>query len=153
MSQPITSFQPIKIVLNSLIAGQVLFAAATLFITKDNLVFYREGDTFLYIVPVVLLIAIIISFSMDKFLRYRIEPSISVEDKLSNYYTNSLVKLMPLEAAGIFSIVAMLLNESYIYLAFLIIAILVFLIQRPTEEKFAQKYKLNRDEQKQLGMR
>ncbi len=154
MSQEqITSFAPIKIVVNSLIAGQLLFASAVLFILKDSLVFYKEGDMFLYIVPVFLLIAIIFSFSIDKLFSYHAEPGTSLKDKLASYYSNSIVKLAPLEAAGIFSIVAMLLNESYIYLTFLIIALLVFLMIRPTKEKFVQKYKLDRDEQKQLGMR
>jgi len=153
MSQPLTSFQPIKMVTYAMLAGQIIFTAVVLLISKDNLVFYKEGDVFLYIVPAVLLGAITLSFNMDKFLPHEIKPDAALSDKLGAYQTSTLVKLAPLEGAGIFSIVAMLLNNSYIYLIFLAVAIAAFLMLLPAEEKFVRQYKLTSEERRELGIR
>ncbi len=152
MDETNISFNTLLSISKASIAMQVVLVSVAILMTWDDWYLYQVGDTFLFLVPAALILALIVCYRMDNNLVRRIDKSMSTEDKLADYVRHSTTKLGLLELAGTMAIVMLFFKTSTIYLLYFIIAFIAFIILRPTKKQFIKWYQLSTEEQIQLEL-
>ncbi len=131
-------FTSLNIIFFALFAGQIIFFIVGLFLIQSgNITVMPELDTvFMFVMPVVVLSAMIASKFIYTKLVGNFNKSSSLKSKMNSYRTNNIIKLAILEGANIFSISIMIITANYFYAAFFVILITLFFFNRPTKEQF-----------------
>ncbi len=141
-------FTSLNIIFFALFAGQTIFFIVGLFLIQSgNITVNPTLDTvFMFVTPVVILSAILVSKFIYAKLVGNFDKSSLLENKMISFRTNSIIKLAILEGANIFSISIMIITANYFYAAFFVILITLFFFNRPTKEQFIMDYEITADE-------
>jgi hypothetical protein len=142
-------FQTLSILHGALTMGQVIFLMLLVYLhTSGNA---QPADAMfatllMYLVPAVALLA----FSAGSFLyRTRInalKSLTSLSEKLNSYRAVMIIRLAVWEGASMFSLVAYFLTGSNLFVVISVIYVLLFIIVRPTAEKFSFELELSPEE-------
>jgi hypothetical protein len=152
---PATFLRNITIIHLALAAGQVLFGAVVLSISKRIIINVRDThDPMVYLVPLLAITCFILSnFLFKKVLSTAIKPDSTLRQKLLYYQTALIIRLALLEGPSLFGIVAFFLTGSLFFL--LISAFLVgyFIYIRPTKGNIEEVLELNYEEKEVFSRR
>jgi hypothetical protein len=74
------------------------------------------------------------------------DKSFSLESKVLSYRTGNIIKLALLEGANIFNISVMIITASYFFAALFIVIISLFLLNRPSKEKFILDFEISAED-------
>ncbi len=152
MDETNISFKTLESITKGSIAMQVVLISATVLMTWNDWHLYEAGDVFLYLVPAVLIAALLVCSYLDNTAAAKIDYSITAKDKLASYVRYATTKLGLLEGAGTFAIILLFVKSSSIYFLYFMIAFVAFIVLRPTRKHFVQLYRLSREEQEVLGI-
>lgn len=142
-------FQSLSILHAALTMGQVMFLMVLVYLHTSGMA--SEADALfatllMYLVPAVALLA----FSAGSFIyRTRItalKTLSSLSEKLNGYRAIMIIRFAVWEGASMFSLVAYFLTGSNLFIVISVAYVLLFIIVRPTAEKFAFELELSSEE-------
>ncbi|PCH71250.1 MAG: hypothetical protein COC06_02370 [Bacteroidales bacterium] len=134
----------------AMLIGQIVFTAITLYLNQtlggiaedDNI-----RDIFLLVVPVFFLGQMLASkIVIAKKLKLARSKE-TLNEKLFEYRSITIIRLALLEGVAFFSIICFLLTGDYIFLVFVGLIMVLFVINKPTKDKLVRELELNREEQ------
>ncbi len=142
-------FPTLNIIYIALFSGQLIYFLVGLLILQSSNTGSMTTDLtniFLFVTPIIVLSSILASrFLYSKHIA-SFDKSLSLESKLLSYRTGNIVKLALLEGANIFNISVMIITASYFFAALFIVIISLFLINRPSKEKFILDFEISADD-------
>ncbi len=133
----------------ALIAGQVLIALTLsyLMIGSEITFGWEMSSPFYLIAPILMLGCITMSYILFS---KRMEEAKSIKgglfSKLEHYRSSIILRSGLLEGANLICIIFYYLEQNYFFLLLFFIGFSVFLLVRPSEEMFREKYKLTEEE-------
>ncbi|RZL34016.1 MAG: hypothetical protein EOO96_11100 [Pedobacter sp.] len=137
--------KPIQLIHTAFCIAVLTFAAVTLFINKDKLIFStkmaNEGAMNL-LFPLIGLISISIGIFMYNRMLAGINETDTFESKLVKYQTAFLVKCALFEAGALLNIVACFITGNSIFMLFAGISFLALLMSRPIKDRVIAELKL-----------
>lgn len=142
-------FKLLSLLHTSLLGAQLLFAVVAFYLNMNGQFSNDAGefnDIFQFIVPVVIVGAVLGSTMLFKAQLKSIKAKPELKDKLNGYRSASLIKYAMLEAPSMFAIVCYLLTANFIFMGFAGLIIVVFLLNRPLPENTANDLELNQAE-------
>ena len=151
-TQPKQILKTLTILYYAFIAAPLLLSLVILMMIKNYTVFEKsEFQTFYYAIPFLAIGLIYVGLTIFKTQISHIKSDLSLNKKLSQYQSATIIKSALLEGPALLCVVLTLISEQ---LVFIIIAwcILVFMyIMRPTKERVINDLKLNSKERSQLN--
>ena len=141
-------FKGIYILYYALVAGQVLIALimSYLLIDAEKIFSWEMSNPFHLIAPILMLSSISISsFLFTK----KMEEAKSIKglsEKLEHYRGAIILRSAMLEGANLVCIIFFFLEQNYFFLLLFFIGFCAFLLVRPSEENFKEKYRLTEEE-------
>ncbi len=142
-------FKSIYIFYYALLAGQVLIALVIsyLMIGSEISFGWEMSSPFYLIAPVLMLGSITVSSILFS---KRIDEAKSIRgglhSKLEHYRSSIILRSGLLEGANLVCIIFYYLEQNYFFLLLFFIGFGVFLLVRPSEEMFKEKYRLTEEE-------
>lgn len=141
-------FSILNVLFLTFLTGQVLYFTIGLFLVqsgaKQELV--QLNNIFLFAVPIIDLFIIITSKSIYTKNVANFDKNLPLENKILSYQTNSIIQLALLEGANIINVSVLIITANYFFAALFVIIISLFLLNKPTKEKFIMQYELNSDD-------
>ncbi|MEO9531266.1 MAG: hypothetical protein ABJG68_11920 [Crocinitomicaceae bacterium] len=151
---PQNFFRTNKIIYFALLMGMLLFLAVSIFISKEDLVFYLDfSEPLFLVVPVLMFGCIAASTFIPKKLLAPIKNTKDLTQKTTVYNTSSIIKYALIEGPVLLSIVCFILTHSLYFLVFTAIGILYFVTLKPNPEKISRDLELTYDERSELGFK
>jgi len=146
-------FSLLIILFFALLSGQTIYFIAGLFlIQSDNMNgFSGLNIVFMFVTPVVVLSSILASKFIYTKQITEFDKSSSLAKKMVSYRKTNIIKLALLEGANIFNISVMIITASYFFAALFVILIILFLLNRPTKEKFIMDYEVSADDELKIA--
>ncbi len=141
-------FPNLNIIFIALLSGQTIYFVLGLYlILSGDMRGMSELNTiFIFITPVVVLSSITASKFIYSKQVSEFDKTLPLENKLISYRTNNIIKLALLEGANIFNISVMIITANYLFAALFIIIVVLFLLNRPTKEKFIMDYEISAED-------
>jgi hypothetical protein len=129
-------FKSIRIIYFALLIGQLLFAGVSFFLNQ-GIMFQPNDlrDTLIYIVPIVIINAMLLSNFLYKRKITGIKKLEKLTQKMGEYRISLIARLAPLEGASLFSIVAYFLTVDMLFLAMSAVVVAYYLWLQPNVEK------------------
>jgi hypothetical protein len=147
---PATFIKTTSIIHLALVMGQIVFAATTLLISKNQAHTQNDG-IFIYISPALALSGFVIGhFLFLKFLG-NIKRDSPLKTKLAAYQSATIVRFALLEGPSLFAIVSFMLTGNMVFLGISAAIILYFIYLRPTRQKVEDDLALNYNEKAELN--
>lgn len=147
-SSPSKMFSILNILFLTFLAGQVLYLSIGLFLVqsgaKEEL--SQLNNIFLFAVPIIDLFIIFTSKSIYTKNVTNFDKNLPLENKILSYQTNSIIQLALLEGANIINVSVLTITANYFFAALFVIIISLFLLNKPTKEKFIIQYELNSED-------
>ncbi len=141
-------FSILNILFLTFLVGQVLYLSIGLFLvqsgSKQEL--SQLNNIFLFAVPIIDLFIIITSKSIYTKNVASFDKNLPLENKILSYQTNSIIQLALLEGGNIINVSILIITANYFFAALFVIIISLFLLNKPTKEKFIMQYELNSDD-------
>ena len=141
-------FSILNILFLTFLAGQVLYLSIGLFLVqsgaKEEL--SQLNNIFLFAVPIIDLFIIFTSKSIYTKNVTNFDKNLPLENKILSYQTNSIIQLALLEGANIINVSVLTITANYFFAALFVIIISLFLLNKPTKEKFIIQYELNSED-------
>jgi hypothetical protein len=143
----------LKFLHKGLMGGVVLFSGIVVFLLDKTgkTGQYNENlhRVFMVLVPCMALLGILVSTilykkKLDAILE---KPDAPLSQKLTGYRTACVTRWAVLEAAMLFSTVALFITGKYYYVVFLFFLLLFFILYAPAKEQVIAHLQLNTDEQ------
>ncbi|UZR93046.1 hypothetical protein [Chondrinema litorale] len=133
--------------------GQTLFAAvAYLIFGMQSDIHSDENNILVYVSVFLSMSAIGASYILKPKLLETALTKSSLDEKLKAYTTACLVTWALLEGANMANVVIFIVTANKIPLVFFLAILLVYIPTRPDLRKISADLKLNRDEEKELGV-
>lgn len=141
-------FPSLNIIFIALLSGQTIYFVLGLYlILSGDMRGMSELNTiFIFITPVIVLSSIAASKFIYSKQVSEFDKTLPLENKLISYRTNNIIKLALLEGANIFNISVMIITANYLFAALFIIIVVLFLLNRPTKEKFIMDYEISAED-------
>ncbi|MFK7773648.1 MAG: hypothetical protein AB8F94_15970 [Saprospiraceae bacterium] len=136
------------IIYYALVAGQVLIALVISFLMMGNEITFGwdMSNPFHLIAPILMLSSI----SMSSFLfTKKMEEAKNIKglfSKLAHYRSAIILRSAVIEGVNLACIIFYFLEQNYFFLLLFFIGLGVFLLVRPSEEFFREKYRLTEEE-------
>ena len=146
-------FSILIILFFALLSGQTIYFIAGLFLIQSGNMngFSGLNIVFMFVTPVVVLSSILASKLIYTKQITGFDKSSSLEKKMVSYRKTNIIKLALLEGANIFNISIMIITASYFFAALFVILIILFLLNRPTKEKFIMDYEVSADDELKIA--
>lgn len=144
--------QMMNILFFAILSMTVIFGVVVFFITSQQMSTATPDlkGTFNIIVPGAFVFSILISSVASKAQLRQIDAGMPLADKLKKYQSITLIKCAPIEAAGVISSVATLITGELYFLAGIALALVIFLMIRPTLGNIANDLNLSGAERAEL---
>jgi hypothetical protein len=153
---PSNFLRSFKIIYLALAAGMLVFSGIAIFITKDKQFFQIPGveDIFVIIVPVVLAAGMGAgNFLFKKLLSPVKKGEKTLQQKISIYFSSSIIRFALTEGPVLLAIVALLQTNNLFYMIFVAVGLLFYFTLNPKEERIARDLELTYDQKSELGMK
>ncbi len=146
-------FSILIILFFALLSGQTIYFIAGLFLIQSGNMngFSGLNIVFMFVTPVVVLASILASKFIYTKQITEFDKSSSLAKKMVSYRKTNIIKLALLEGANIFNISVMIITASYFFAALFVILIILFLLNRPTKEKFIMDYEVSADDELKIA--
>ena len=139
-------FKTLQIIYGALIAGIVVFSVVA-FILIDTPVYDIDiTNIFTIVVPIMAVGSIFFSDSVYQSMVKRISPNNTLNSKLAQYQTATIVKGAWLEAPAFIAIVAAFQSNNIIFLFVSVLMAVIMYLKFPKKEIFKQEVKLSFEE-------
>jgi hypothetical protein len=135
----------LNIIFLALISGQVFYLLVGLFIIQSG---DRNGMTdlnqiFMFIIPVINVSLILAAKFIYRKNLTNLDKSLPLKQKINSFQSNNIIKLALFEGANIVNISIMIITGSYFFAALFVVIIALFLLNKPTKEKFIMEYEIS----------
>ncbi len=127
-----TSLRQLILLHTAMFLGQFFFLGVMFFIKSGEV---REDKFYTFLVPVLVIIGFVGGHFIYKTLLSRIPASASLDQRLSSYRSASIAKWAFLEGSTLFTIIAYMMTGRMIFVAYVLLLLGVFVINRPTKDK------------------
>ena len=145
----------LNIIYFAMIGSGLFFLIVSYFIKNQNGKFDVD-DEFKRILQIGLLVIIITLPQVSNFIyKKQLERAVAEKDlpaKLNSYFVANLIKFALLEAPGLMSIAFYFITGDYLFLIGYILILVLFLINRPTDQKLIEHLQLTHQEKADLGI-
>lgn len=142
--KPAEIFKSIQIIFFALLSGQIIFLFISVFLVQSGNVSPNEDLFFILFIIDLMIIspAIVVGPMLYRSFMSRVKPEMSLAEKFILYKQGTIIKLALVEAPTIFSIVGFLLTGSYVFLFLAIGIIILFVMHKPSLEKFSEDFQV-----------
>jgi len=146
-------FSILIILFFALLSGQTIYFIAGLFLIQSGNMngFSGLNIVFMFVTPLVVFSSILASNFIYTKQITGFDKSSSLEKKMVSYRKTNIINLALLEGANIFNISVMIITASYFFAALFVILIILFLLNRPTKEKFIMDYEVSADDELKIA--
>ena len=146
-------FSILNVLFFALLSGQTIYFIVGLFLIQSGNMngFSGLNIVFMFVTPVVVLSSILASKLIYTKQITGFDKSSSLEKKMVSYRKTNIIKLALLEGANIFNISIMIITASYFFAALFVTLIILFLLNRPTIEKFIMDYEVSADDELKIA--
>jgi len=145
-TQPSVYFKVLRIIHASLLFGQLSFGGVAYLITEKE----DPSSTYIIAISIITCIAFALSILISKIHLKKIKEISDFKLRMTKYLDFFLIRLIPLEIAGLFSIVAFLITGQVLFFAFTGVLTLCFLLLFPSKQRVADDLNLNFNERHML---
>jgi hypothetical protein len=151
MKKRITSkhyFQTMNLVYYMQVVSLLLFGIVVMFlIMRGNKSDAPAADAqWVYVLPIVLIVALATSYFLFRALVSKIEPSLKLQDKLPKYSSAVIVRSALLELPGLFSAIVAYMTFEIFYLGATALILLAMMIMRPSRQSVTEDINLSQKE-------
>lgn len=143
-----TLLSKFRIIFIALLLGQLLFLGVTIFLTlgatqpEDP----KEGEIFLFIVPIVLVFGMTAGALISKQRLIQLQKIKELQTRLNGYQQISIIRLALLEGPNLFAIVTFFITQNWILFGMAALGILTFISLFPTRSRLMRELAV-RDEE------
>jgi DMSO reductase anchor subunit len=130
-----------------LLIGMLLFAGVVYFLDSENNSASEEGSQFLYLVPLMAIVAFFLSQFLFKKIKDQITKSAVLLAKITNLQTAYIVRFALIEAPVLFALIAFMLSGNIIHLLIAGLLIVYFFSLKPTSDKITTELNLTPEEE------
>ncbi|MEX1001750.1 MAG: hypothetical protein WDZ35_06510 [Crocinitomicaceae bacterium] len=144
----------INLLYTMLALGMIAFTAVTFYLTINDQHFNipATSDTFLFLVPTVILLAIVVgNFLFQKLIR-AVNEAKMLQQKVTIGFTSNIVRFALIEGAILLGVIALLSTANLFYMVFIVIGFMYFISLKPTDKKIKRDLMLSHDEAQELGI-
>lgn len=145
-----TSFKTIRIIYTALMLGIFIVAVAVYAFAENHLYTVDMTDVFFIIVPLVALGGAHLSNVLFNRLVDANKTSSTLDEKLAQYQTATIVRAACLEGPAFLAIAASFVTSNMVFIAIPLLLVLVMYVTFPTKEKFKTVFKLSMEEKSEL---
>jgi hypothetical protein len=103
----------------------------------------EDNNTWVTLVSVILISALVMAYFVFRFLLSKINPSLRLQEKMPRYARAILVRSALIEIPGLLASIAAYLTGSLHFLAISLLIFLIFVIMRPTRNTISQDLNLS----------
>ena len=138
-------FRTLNVIHYALLAGQLLFAGVVLYLTygKTQPVVGTQNRVFIYMVPLIALLAVLISQLIYRQKLKKLKSYPDLIPKMTEYQSIFIIRLALVEGASLFAIVVYLLTVEAIFISIGVLLMVYFVLLRPTRIKIAMDLELD----------
>ncbi|MDG1175986.1 MAG: hypothetical protein P8N07_09350 [Flavobacteriales bacterium] len=129
----------------ALLVGMIVFAGVTYYMNPSTEVNFSESGAFLFVVPIVILLGILIGNFIFKKLINRTFKQNSLKTKLDNYLSALIIKFAFIEGPSLLALVAYLLSGNLVYLLFAVALMIYFFTLKPSKQSIINTLNLTGD--------
>lgn len=133
----------VQLVHLALLLGLVGFAVAIYIINPSNKIDFSESGLFLYIVPLIMILGIVLGNFIFKKLITRTFKQNSLKTKLDNFLSAAIIKFALIEGPSLLALVAYLLSGNLLYIILASVLMVYLYMQRPTKTSVSETLKLS----------
>lgn len=148
--RPRTFLRTLSIIHAALCTGLLIFTILGYWKTGGFGVVSKEGDIFVYLVPLVAMVGYFSSTFVHRKLIETISKNETLPLKLSRYQTALLIKYAMIEAPAIMALFAYFQSGTALYLVIALALLIYLYAQRPTRKRLMEEVPLNFEEKKQF---
>ncbi|TDG37338.1 hypothetical protein EZJ43_04255 [Pedobacter changchengzhani] len=148
-----SKLKTLQIIHLALSTGVFLFAAVTILISKDELIFDANFETtspFNPIFPIIALAGVFASMVIFRKSLVKIDRTLSLDSKILQYQTAFIVSAALLEGGALLNIVGCMLTKNAFFLIFAGICLFFLIRSRPTKDKLIRELELQYPETEEL---
>jgi hypothetical protein len=146
-------FRQLNILHGALLSGLLIFLSLTMYLigaggfTDPNM---SVDIIFIWLVPISLLLGVFVS-PVIAFRRIRkIDPMDELSGKLATYQSIVVVRAVLLEGPGLFAIIAIMITNNQMYMAYVVIVVIMLHMARPTKSRTIRELNLSDKEQEKI---
>ncbi|NBC84080.1 MAG: hypothetical protein GVY19_11985 [Bacteroidetes bacterium] len=146
-------FRSLEIIYIAFIASQGVFGVISIVLVAGGLFehrFNRLWDIFIFLIPAVVIVGIIINKVMYQQRVHSIKEKPGLMSKMYALRAAKVVRWSVMEASSLTAIGAYLLTGYWLFIVLSAIVVLVFLSIKPTIERLANELELNAEDKKKL---
>jgi len=139
--------QVTRIIYFALIAGQLFFLAAVLFITGGKFIFkINLSDPLLLCCILLTCVSPLSGYLIAKMMFKQIDQNDQLMNKLTKYQSGQIIRLATCEGIGLLAIVSLLLTDNSLFFVFLLIIFALFWQYYPSPEFIGRDLNLTETE-------
>jgi len=143
-----------KILCFALIAGQIFFALVAIFLVNFAGIDINDAElneVFIFIVPTLGIASLLGSIIVFKGKLSRIKEISDISAKLTEYRSAQIIRWALYEGPSFFAIVVYILTGEVYYLGMVILALILFGMTFPSQERLVKDLDLSWEDQNRLG--
>lgn len=133
------------IIFYALLAGQIIFLMISLYLVSANVVQTIPDLSLILTFTILIFISpllVVGPIIYRKLISRNFDGVKSTEQKLILYRQGMIIKLAMVEGSSIFSIVCFLITGNFLFVIIAVLLISLFLLHKPTLEKFASDFNI-----------
>jgi len=133
-------FKQLQLIFFALLAGQVVFAGVVYYTISQSLAQTSEMPMFTYLIPLVLLSAVAMSYFLNKQLKAQASEQKTEDEKSIHYKRRVILRAAILEGGNLMAIIAVLITGQMYFMLYFLLGIIIFYFFRPTEQEMQEDY-------------
>lgn len=142
------TFKTLQIIFLALLLGQLAFAIIGNMILNEQT--GMDTGALIYLVPVILISLIALSFYIFNNRMAKVNLEASLEEKFKVYRNSSIIRWSMIEIGNLLAIVAAIAEGNSLYLIFFAVGLIAFATTRPNVAEFINRFQLSNEEQRKL---
>lgn len=152
IKSPKENFRITNVVFLALLSGMFFILVAAYFVVSNN-EYQRDDDLFNTLLIVNTIVSGLMIFLPRRFYEAAVkgfDKKLDLNSKIIHHRTQNIIRWAMIEASVLLAVVSTLVTGDLIFLAFALIMISFFYINKPAIEKFEIEYQLTSEEKNQL---
>lgn len=134
----------------ALFMGQMIFFGVAYYLNTENLQSTENSELFRYFVPIVIIACIGLSYFLYNLRKKQGQELEGLDTKAGHYRVSNIVRYAVVEAGNMLALVSYLMTGSSMFITLFILGMGVFVLYRPSHQRFTSDYMLDISEQDEL---
>lgn len=145
------TLKTLNILYLALFMGQILFFGVAYFVNTEHLYGSEYSYIFEYIVPIVIVACVGLSYMFYNLRKKQGQSLNGLSNKAAHYRVSNIVRYAIVEAGNMLALVSYLMTGASTFLTLFALGMAVFVLYRPSLQRFTNDYLLDASEKNELN--